>query len=159
MWYLEILFWLVDIAICLNIIIIYMYTMADRGKFLPCKFLNLVRILFLPKCCALPHMYYVHFLTTKTNNFLFNFELNQVYNNIIIIADVLLSAEWTSKSFFWFHELHEKKKKSLLEFVCFLSETFNDPDVILVSFYCLWWSFGHKANTLTTLTSGFKYVQ
>lgn len=110
MWYLEILFWLVDIAICLNIIIIYMYTMADRGKFLPCKFLNLVRILFLPKCCALPHMYYVHFLTTKTNNFLFNFELNQVYNNIIIIADVLLSAEWTSKSFFWFHELHEKKK-------------------------------------------------
>lgn len=56
--------------------------MADRGKFLPHEFLNLVRISFLPKGYALSHMYCVHIIATKTNNFLFNFELNQVYNNI-----------------------------------------------------------------------------
>lgn len=65
-----------------NVIITYMNTMAARGIFLPHKFLNLVRILFFRKNCALSHMYCIHIIVTKTNNFLFNFELNQVCNNI-----------------------------------------------------------------------------
>lgn len=81
MWHLQVLFWLVDIAICLDVIITYTYTSADREKFLHHKFLNLVRILFLTKCCAPPHMYCVHIIAT-TNNFLFHFKLNQVYNSI-----------------------------------------------------------------------------
>lgn len=59
-----------------------MYTTIDKGKFLPHKFLNLVRILLLPKCCAPPDIHLVHNITAKANNFLFHFELNQVYNNI-----------------------------------------------------------------------------
>lgn len=99
MWHLQVLFWLVDIAICLNVIISYIYSIADRGKFLPHKFLNLVRILFLPECCALPHMHCVHFIVTKQMIFCSILNLIKFTITFTIIADVLLSAEWTSESF------------------------------------------------------------
>lgn len=80
MWHLQVLFLLVN-TICLDVNY-YIYTTADRGKILPHKFLNLVTILFLPKHCALPYMHSVHIIVTTINNFLFNFELSQVYSSV-----------------------------------------------------------------------------
>lgn len=131
-----------------------MYTTVDKGKFLPHKFLNLVRILLLPKCCAPPHMHLVHIITTKANNFLFHFELNQVYNNIRSnIRCFTFSRMNFQKLFFDFMNYMENKTKQktvLLEFTYFLPEAFNDPVVILGSFNYLRQSSVHKANTLTS---------
>lgn len=99
MWHLQVLFWLVDTAICLDVIITYMCTTAERGNVLPHRFLNLVRILFLPKCCAPPRMHCVHIITTKTNKFCSILNLIKFTITFTIISDVSLSAEWTSKSF------------------------------------------------------------
>lgn len=117
----------------------YLYVHNGRGKFLPHKFLNLIRILLLPKCSALSHMYCVHFIATKTNNFLLSFELNQVCNNIYNNSRCFTFSRMNfQRLFFYFMICMKKTNKPLLKFTCFLSDAFNDPGVILGSFNCLW---------------------
>lgn len=140
-----------------NVIITYTNTMADRGKFLPHKFFNLVRILFLSKHCALSHMYCIHIIATKTNNFLFNFELSQVCNYIYNNSRCFTFSRMNLQRFFIY--FMNRMKKNYWNSLIFLSVAFNDCGVILGSFNCFWWSFDHKANTLATTISGFKCVQ
>lgn len=69
------------------------------------------------------------FYRHETNDFLFNFELNQVYNNIYNNSRCFAFSRMNFRKLFF--DFMNGTKNKILEFTYFSSEVFNDPGVIL----------------------------